>query len=287
MKRCAAFCLLSQYFLPSWFQHLRYLLMQEASLQQLQKEGQELYNLINSYPEEIELIETTCGVSITEINDIILDNIKNISIEYLNDTRYDFSGFMTDLSILYTEKSLTKNSITPFGRGDELYFDNYKITPIRSYGALKGKYITEVAANSTETLSGTYSLGFSTGEIVAGVSLTTGVSFTRSYSVSGPNGLVKMCNGETPTHNIAVGVFMGAVNKVEYDIVNPVLGFSTHHVTYVIDSATSDVINYTLLANIQASKCVVQDSDADFVVQYQNKEKFKEAFEKTPSIVVW
>lgn len=146
MKRCAAFLLVVTVF-SSILVPASAVSTNARNFSSTVIEGQELYNLINSYPEEIELIETTCGVSITEINDIILDNIKNISIEYLNDTRYDFSGLMTDLSILYTEKSLTKNSITPFGRGDEFISTTIKSPQFDRTELLKGNILQKQQLN--------------------------------------------------------------------------------------------------------------------------------------------
>ena len=79
MKRCAAFLLVVTVF-SSILVPASAVSTNARNFSSTVIEGQELYNLINSYPEEIELIETTCGVSITEINDIILNSVYTSNV---------------------------------------------------------------------------------------------------------------------------------------------------------------------------------------------------------------
>ena len=139
-------------------------------------EGEEMKNLVNLYPDEIALVESICKISIREINEDNLREISTVAIDYLADSNYNFSGLMTDLSVLYTERQLDSYIVTGYAHDDDVYTDNVEVTPFRAYGALKGKYIDEVPTGSEKTDSGAISLGVSGGEILEGVQISFGFS---------------------------------------------------------------------------------------------------------------
>lgn len=249
--------------------------------------GSEMQDLIELYPDEIALIERECNISIEKIDEDNLEDIKSVAVNYLYDSRYNFTGFMTELSVLHMEKEVWSYIPAMHAQSNgDVYTDNVEVTVFRNYGPLKGKYITQVPVGAEKTETSTISVGISSGDIIDGIEISIGASASTSYTVSGPPDDTFMCDGRLATDRIAVAVFYSAINKIEYDIVNEAAGVTTHYVMYVVDFTLAKTKDHTALA-VFATPCYVESVYGNYVVKYANDAAFIAAFEKTPSIILF
>ena len=239
-------------------------------------------SIINAYPNEIELVESLCNISISQADETTLQKIAETAINYYDNDSYDFSGLMTSLSVLATEREMASYF-------DSLYpnslVDNCTVTPFQAFSALKGKYICDLPIGATSERSGTISIGIATGELISAVEIAAGISKSTTYEFAGPSPGETMHDGSYPTHRILVGAFWGSINKVEFDVYNPIAGMTTHHVEYRIPSETAFVKSYGTLAII-FTPCRIESATKSYIVQYPTWPDFISIFETTPSIIL-
>lgn len=250
-----------------------------------------MIDIINTYPNEIALVENTYNVSIEQINNKNLDLIKEVAIDNLYNSNYEFSDLMTDISTLCVENNIDYYisqalPTTYAGHDGGIRVENQETREIISFGPLKGQYITEVKANSTTKEERGFSFNISSGESLKGVEIGLGVNVSNSVEISGPELHTKMISGDYATHSVGLGILYASVNLIEFDYVNDSAGGRVTHMSItVIVKETAEARDFVTLANM-TDKFILEGLNGRGFLTYSSKKAFQERFEYNPEIVL-
>lgn len=160
-------------------------------------------NILSTYQNEIELVETICGHPIEHITATTRKEIASVANHNLYHPSYRFSELMT--AIAYASAlSNTINDIQSLSTTD--------IEIIEPYGPISGKFIDSLPTGSSTTLSDEISVGV-TINFFEGFNLSGNRSTSVSYSFSGPPQGATLFNGMRATHNYACAIMYGTVMR--------------------------------------------------------------------------
>lgn len=199
--------------------------------------------IIAEFSQEISYVEDKYGISITDLNPETFELIKHEAILNLENEDYEFAALVDAVAIANAEEHLRT---VEAASGDTAQGAGATVTVYRSFGALRGEHIVNVATGTAQAASGTVTVGLSVGEELFGVTIDAAVSASASYECSGPADYTALFNGMYATHRTAFGVLYGTIVKHEYD--SAIDG--THRVLYYVSPDTKDAQSHTTLTII-------------------------------------
>lgn len=197
-----------------------------------------LQTLTETYPAETARITEHTGSALRWIDETNLETVKRTAIANLGCKGYDFSGFLSDLALLCAEARLDAACAAAEAVDGGRRLENVVCSIARTYGPQKGCYLTEVNAGSSESYSETLTMGVESGEELDGIRLTGDVFKRDSITFRAAGYDAVLTDGQVVTHQAAVGIFYGAVLRVEYDRVDTRTGTASHHISYVLEKTT-------------------------------------------------
>lgn len=244
-----------------------------------------LQTLTETYPAETARITEHTGNALRWIDETNLETVKRTAIANLGCEGYDFSGFLSDLALLCAEARLDAACAAAEAVDGGRHLENVVCSIARTYGPQKGCYLTEVNAGSSESYSETLTMGVESGEELDGLQLTGDVSKRDSITFRAAGYDAVLTDGQMVTHQAAVGIFYGAVLRVEYDRVDTRTGTASHHISYVLEETTAETVCYSVPVS-WGIPFYIQSISGDFVVKANNAPEFRAAFEEDPAVLL-
>lgn len=156
---------------------------------------------------------------------------------------------------------------------------NYTSTTVKSYGDLKGKLHKTVTQGFNESV--TVSVSISAGTKINSYTIGTGVSASKTTTVSGPGYNTSMPGSNlTATHANIIGILRGSIVHETYDGYDATTGNFIEHVDrYLICDA--DVTVYSQLVADQSGSYTVKHVAKSLCKTYSSKSAYKKVLEST------
>lgn len=204
------------------------------------------------------------------------DEISINSISYNEVSADEIINSLPDAPSGYGDDSLTKDSIEVglnfansknMQRSSEVWSLVSQST-YRPYGVIRGHYIEKVPAGITVGYG--VSGNFSTSSTSDGITFGSSVSFSYSYTRTGPSGSEDI-GGNYATHRYFVAIGSGTIVKYYYKITDQYTGNVIRYETvYLVSNATGTT--YSLLAYYNANNKMTRIRSATSNSLYSNYE---------------
>lgn len=238
----------------------------------------DVQRIFSEFAAELEYIEEKHSVTLDALTEDTLELIKEETILNLSDHRYRFASLMDEISLaMLKQQKAEEKALTRTATSSVI---NETYTTIVPYQALKGAHSVDVPVGTTVTSTKSVNVTISSGEIIKGITLTSGYSKTTSYTIAGPAFGATLSNGLPATHTTGIGVAYGSISRYDFDLVTT--SGLVHGTHYVITPGTKSTVTYTFATNLGIPTYAQKPCVTNTIATYETLLAFYQAIESNP-----